>query len=291
MAHFALVLFGGMRKHPDQFRAPIGMYHNDNDIAPHYFVDATRPWFFYERNLMNMSGGRAMWDVFIHSNVPSTQVQSRMLQLYQPVSAHFDNKYGSVWRRGFERLAREHGDCKSCPVKGSASVVATESRWFSVGRALRLVREAEQTRGRRYARVFITRPDVDLVEPVDVRKYCAGHAYREWSEPPYLQMVSPGAVGEYPADWHLVLESTAAERFGLAVAAHHHRYMLDGRTKGPGFNNDLARLLKDEASVEITKDHLVQGKHILLPVDTNAKVRADRRYASYFAFRRSGADR
>ena len=177
-ARFALALYGSVSsntKNGGNLEAKKGRG-GYTDLPLSAFIDVTQIRSSLEEYLLRPSGGTARFDVFIHSWVQSTAVQSKLLSSYHPTAARFDNEYSEVWGRGHTTSSVAHGM--------KASEV---SRITSASRALRLVRDAEVARGAafRYEKVYLARPDVDLWRAMDLRRYCSDRIYINNQCPPF----------------------------------------------------------------------------------------------------------
>ena len=133
------------------------------------------------------------------------------------------------------------------------------SRWTSAALALRLVAEAEAARGQRYARVYLTRPDVQLWRGVDLRQYCADRVYSNHGYQPYFQ--GQGVR----TDFHFVMNSSAAAAFST-VDRHLGEFAFGaGADEFParsGKANDAIRqFVHRYVGLPYVPDHMVVGRH------------------------------
>jgi hypothetical protein len=212
-ARFALVLYGsvGPSKSSPYSKAD-QLFRLGRDLPESAFGDVARVQTHLRAYLFEPSGGASVWDTFLHSTVPSHAVQRTLLRLYRPLYHRFSN-YTLSWQPRIDALC--NGDCKK---RGGHVEV---SRWLSAAAALRLMFRAEETNGRSYGAVYLTRFDVLLWANVDLRTFCVGQkrgdvAYTNHCHPPF--QTSHGAGGS-PADFHFVLSSRHAR--GVANITQH----------------------------------------------------------------------
>eukprot|EP00965_Chrysotila_dentata_P199989 6179714-Pleurochrysis_carterae.AAC.2 len=102
LQRFALVYFGTVSR---RARGHSSGDISDADLPEEFFVNVTICWQSLQRHPMDPSSGRANFDIFLHTWVRSTQLQSRMLALFQPISAKLEPSNHSVWGPQFKREA------------------------------------------------------------------------------------------------------------------------------------------------------------------------------------------
>ena len=240
---FALALFGGVsvRGRTSTSLSSAGVYNSDRiSRQSTEFVNVTLVRDHLWRYVVGPSGGQV--HTFIHSTVPSLEVQAELLALYQPVSARFDGMYHSVWRQGYEKTAATTG-----------TPYHIISKWASVAAVLRLVRLAEEMRGVSYSKVYMVRLDILLWRAVDVRRYCDDAVYFSNCFEPFF----PGRKNGCPSDFHFVASS--------AVAGNMTQIPADvASTPRPWYtspNVALHDFLGDKLHVDLRPDHVVIGRH------------------------------
>lgn len=226
--------------------------HAPKDLPSGLFVNLNVSYTDLVRNVMRASGGERYFDTFIHSTVQSNEVRSKLLDMYQPVASLFYGDYQNLWAPHFKRLGRQ------LPVSPPFNEIEA-SRWTSAALALRLVRQAEVARGARYARVYLTRPDLQLWRGADLRRYCADRVYSNHGYQPYF----PG--GGMRTDFHFVMSSEAAEAFST-VDRHLGEFRFGENASNPmdtsGASNDAIRqFVQRVVGRPYVPDHLVIGRH------------------------------
>lgn len=255
-ARFALVLYGSVGPQSSLNKSD-ELFRSGTDLSPSHFVDVAAARDHFEANLIAPSGGRTDVDIFVHSTVPSSSMRKLMLELYQPVSARFDDAYNRIWRPRIERIVAGRN------ASGFATPIVEVSRYVSASVALGLMAQAEDARGSAYHAVYLTRPDVLLWAPVDLRSYCVagGMVYTNNCHPPYHKL--HGKLG-CPADFHFVLNSSAARRF-VTITEHFGAYDFFAES-AYGFDDSknrlMARFLREVVGAEgVAADHVVAGRH------------------------------
>ena len=216
------------------------------DLPAEAFIDVTRVHASLQSHLLRSSGGEARFHVFMHSWVQSTEVQGKLLQSYHPIAARFDNEYSEIWGPGFAASSALHG-----------MTFPEVSRITSASRALRLVREAEEAKGKggtfRYAKVYLARPDVELWRAIDLRRYCGDVFYINNQCPPFHKHQKGSASGCW-GDFHYVMTSDMAAAFST---------IADHLTPGLSLvHGSLERFLATALpGVRLAPDHIVAGRH------------------------------
>jgi len=216
-ARFALVLYGSVGPSSSSpYTKADQMFRLGRNLPASAFADVARVRLHFDAYLLEPSGGQEAWDTFIHSTVPSLEVQQLLLRVHRPLSHRFAN-YTHSW------LPRISAICNPrCQARGGHVEV---SRYLSAAAALGLVRKAEESHGRTYRAVYLTRLDVLLWAVVDLRTYCVGRnqgevAYTDHCHPPH---VTTHGAGGAPADYHFVLSSRHARAFAN-VTQHFARF-------------------------------------------------------------------
>ena len=271
LARFAFVLYGAvapadrLTKTDDLLREAA---RSGSDIPISRFVDIQTAWSHFHAYLMHASGGADSVDSFIHSTVPSLAMRQKLLQLYHPVSARFDDSFGSVWRPRVERIAAGSGRNGS----GFDQPVTEVSRFLSASIALNLVREAEDARSQPYDAIYLTRPDVLLWAVVDLRAYCFDELVRSGNtrpvhrrvmysnncHPPFHTLM--GSRG-CPADFHFVMDSEAARRFAT-MPEHFDKYHYFTEHPHSSYKNQyMSSFVSDVVGATLKPDHVVTGRH------------------------------
>ena len=258
------MLFGSVSGHERSQKASIALA-SDRDHGTAEFADVNRSYSDLKRYMMDTSGGEEKFDAFIHSTVPSTTIQSRLLSLYRPIAATFYGKYARVWGSQYKRLSTQ--------VKVSDHEI---SHWTSVAMALQLVRQAELALGWRYDRIYLTRPDLQLWRGIDIRRYCPDRIYQNNGFPPYFP--GRGAI----ADFHFVMNSSSAEAFSH-IAEHFAEFEFGAHNWGgrPGVGefsgkaqDMMAAFVKQYVGVPLVPDHIVPGRHEAVSRKVKQSVRA-----------------
>ena len=255
-ARFAFVLYGSVSPQSSR-RKTDNLFRTGPDLDPSQFVDVAAARNHFEAYLIAPSGGRAAVDVFMHSTVPSSAMRKLLLDLYQPVSARFDNEYNRVWRPRISRIVGGRN------ASGFATPIVEVSRFISASIALGLMASAEDARGSTYLAVYLTRPDVLLWATVDLRTYCVaeGVVYTNNCHPPYHRL--HGKLG-CPADFHFVLNSSAARRFATITEhfAEYDFFAESARGFDDSKNRLLSRFLREVVRAkDVRSDHVVAGRH------------------------------
>lgn len=259
LARFALVLYGSVgpanrtMKTDDMMReaAASGL-----DVPVSKFIDVQLAAAHLQRYLVRSSGGRV--DTFIHSTVPSLPMRQRLLELYRPVSARFDDAYGTVWRPAVERIAAGSGRKGS----GANQPIVEVSRFLSLSAALSLVASAEDARGATYDAIYLTRPDILLWAHVDLRLYCLHDTIYSNNVHPPFHMVWGRDGG--PADFHWVMSSAHARKFGTMPQyfAKYDYFTEPANPFASGRKNRLmASFVGDVVGAKLLPDHVVVGRH------------------------------
>ena len=239
---FALVLHGSVSTN-DHASTVLEV---DKDYPSDLFVNVDTIARYFSKHLMEPSGGAASFDVFIHSNVPSTAVRDQLLKLFEPVGVTFLGHYASVWGVGHNRSS----------VETYADDVSTRaiSRWNSAKAALQLVADAEAARGAPYDKVYLTRPDVLLWTDVDLRRYCDDGVYQPSCYPPFFPARADGGC---PADTHFVMTSKMATAFATladVLPAYEN-------TTVEMSNPAIERFVTEVVGVPLITDHVVIARH------------------------------
>jgi len=233
------------------------------DLPASAFADVARVQAHLRAYLFEPSGGATAWDTFLHSTVPSLDVQRTLLRLYRPLYHRFAN-YSLSWQPRIDAI------CKlECTARGGHVEV---SRYLSAAAALRLVFRAEESSGKSYAAVYLTRFDVLLWANVDLRTYCLGPkrgdvAYTDHCHPPF--QTSHGAGGA-PADFHFVLSSRHAR--GFANITQHMAgfdFFLEweagyrGGLRSPDFLTDRKNRLMKQFLLQVVGARSVEHDHVV----------------------------
>ena len=225
-------------------------WNTNNDYDRSVFVDPVVVYQHFVRFLMEPSGGVSRFDTFIHTATPSRAVRTLLTQLYQPVAVNFTERYHTDWAPTVDRIQRQHD---SPGLRKS-----TISRWLSVHVALGLVRAAEEARGSMYEKVYITRPDMLLWTPIDLRRYCDDAVYYSNCLPPYF----PGRDDGCPSDFHYVMTSANARRFATMATGNNGAYLQQYRNTDNDFENMAMRdFVRDVVGTEFRTDHVVIARH------------------------------
>lgn len=215
-----------------------------NDSPASDFVDVELVASHFQRHLVAPSGGRV--DAFIHTWVPSVQVHAKLLHAYRPVAARFDGAYGRVWLNGFN--ASHQRNPVASPVSfdgGSMSPLTLLSRSASLRRALEMVASAEESAGRTYDVVYVTRPDVLLWADVDLRLYCRhDRVYHSFCKAPFHPTKT------CTSDLHFVLPGRLAPAFARGLA---HAPL--------GYGNAALRTFVESLGATLETDHVVITRH------------------------------
>ena len=69
------------------------LMHFPTDLPSSVFVNLNVSYTDLARNVMRPSGGRHLFDTFMHSTVQSSEARSKLLELYQPVASLFYSNY------------------------------------------------------------------------------------------------------------------------------------------------------------------------------------------------------
>ena len=244
----ALVLYGGV-SYEQASRKLVGSGISDDNIAnASDYVDVGLVASHLHRHVMKPTGGQ--WDVFIHSWVPSWQVQARLLESYQPVAARFDGHYNRVWVPGLRSAYRgrpAEWEPKQRDLVGwSPSTLMSKSS--SLQRALELVAGAEISSGRRYDMVYITRPDVLLWRDIDLRLFCQDRIHHSYCGKPF------NPRGVCPSDFHFILSGNLSRRLG-------HQLRANPLPRTGNDNEHLRRYFEMVLGARLVPDHVVINRH------------------------------
>ena len=91
-ARFALALHGSVSGR--RWNTMAGqLMHFPTDLPSSVFVNLNVSYTDLARNVMRPSGGRHLFDTFMHSTVQSSEARSKLLELYQPVASLFYSNY------------------------------------------------------------------------------------------------------------------------------------------------------------------------------------------------------
>ena len=203
--------------------------------------------------LMEPSGGASLFDTFIHSTVPSREVQSRMLSLYEPIAARFDGSFARIWGAA-EALQQVTARASEQGRLGAGADLA--SRWRSAALVLGMVAEAERAMGRAYSKVVLTRPDISLWRRIDLRRYCTDRVYVTHCFAPYF---SPPCQ----ADFHFVMTSTQARHFAKGASSLLPMRLARLPHNASKEKNDVLReYVREFVGVALVADHVVVGRHV-----------------------------
>ena len=240
---FALVLHGMVSK----LSGKTITWDSDEDYNSTNFVDPVPVYQHYVRFLMEPSGGVSNFDVFMHTATPSQQVQHTLASLFQPIKANFTTRYHSEWKPRVD-LIRQSARAASVEVDEP-----TASRWLSAVTALNLVKEAEETGGFRYDKIYLTRPDVLLWAQVDLRRYCNDAVYYSNCHPPYF----PGRTDGCPSDFHYVMSSVSARRMASIIP-----FLRQYRNTGNMMHNSaMGDFVHEVIGIDFRTDHIVIARH------------------------------
>ena len=201
--------------------------------------------------LIGPSGGGV--DTFIFSSTQSRRLQARLLELYDPVSARFDSHYEAVWQPGFASLAASRGSDQH----GHHMLERHESRWSAMAHVLGMIIEAGAARGTEYARIYLTRPDIAIWRPVDLRRYCDDTFYLNNCFPPYWP-------GPCLADFHFVLTSQMARqlvRLPGQLGNATGRLILLTQQVGNASNAEFLKYVLRHVASRWAPDHIVVQRH------------------------------
>jgi len=244
---FALVLHGMVSKKSGNSDNGAFAWDSDNDYPASYFVDASIVHAHYVKYLMVPSGGIDMWDTFIHTATPSREVRTQLEALYSPVNVSFIGRYHSDWKpQVSEIIGRFAGE--------PPLFEKTVSRWLSASFALDLVKQAEEARGQRYDKIYLTRPDILLWVNVDVRSYCSDAVYYTNCHAPYFPR------RPCTSDFHYVMTSEMSRKFAT-IPEHLGRYRALPPAGLPELsiqNNDcMEQFVNEIVGAEFKTDHVV----------------------------------
>ena len=192
------------------------MFSLGRDLPASAFADVARVKAHLSAYLFETSGSASAWDTFLHCTVPSLQLQRLLLQLYRPFYHRFAN-YTRSWKPRIDAI------CGSRCQERNGHVEV--SRYLSAAAALNLVQKAEESDGKRYRAIYLTRFDVLLWASVDLRRYCVGPeqgevVYTGHCHPPFVTSHGPAGA---PADFHFVLSSRHARGFA-SITQHFARF-------------------------------------------------------------------
>lgn len=242
----ALVLYGGV-SYRQASRKLAGSGISDNNTASSSdYVDVGLVASHLHRHVMKPTGGQ--WDVFIHSWVPSWQVQARLLESYQPVAARFDGHYNRVWVPGLRSAYKGRPEDWEPSTSSANSPSTVMSKSTSLQRALELVAGAEKSSERRYDMVYITRPDVLLWRDVNLRLYCQDRIHHSYCGKPF------NPRGFCPSDFHFILSGNLSRRLGNELRAK-------PLTRTGIDNEDIRRYFRDVLGARLVPDHVVMNRH------------------------------
>lgn len=204
-----------------------------------------------QQQVIEASGGQV--DTFIFSSTSNVEIVAKLLALYRPVAARFDAHYRDVWQPAFQERAASHGH----DGRGKKMLERHESRWQALANVLRLILEAGEARREPYARIYLTRPDIALWRPVDLRRYCDDTFYLNNCFPP---------VWRQPclADFHFVMTTPMAQR--LADLPSHlgnstGRLVLLTQQIGNASNTEFVRYILRHVAARWAPDHVVAMRH------------------------------
>lgn len=261
---FALGVYGGVSG-----AFPVAMFKHDSSSRPvgglsalgrascegadyRFCLSAVESGYRDLREFVIMPSGGAV-DTFIFSSVQSRELQARMLQLYDPVAARFDGHYKDVWSEAFRRRAESHGRDSN----GHRMLERHESRWSAMAHVLRLILEAGAARGSDYARIYLTRPDIALWRPVDLRRYCDSTFYVNNCFPPFWP-------APCLADFHFVMTTPMARRLvelpnqlGNATGS----LVLLTQQMGNSSNAEFSEYVLRHVAPRWAPDHIVVQRH------------------------------
>ena len=237
---FALVLHGLVSK----VSGKTVTWDSDEDYDSTNFVDPVPVYQHFIRFLMEPSGGVSNFDVFMHTATPSQQVRHTLANIYQPIKANFTIHYHSEWKPRVDRIRQSAGMQVDEP---------TASRWLSAVTALNLVKEAEDSGGFHYDKIYLTRPDILLWAEVDLRRYCSDAVYYSNCHPPYF----PSRPDGCPSDFHYVMSSESA-RLMSSIISYLQRYRNTGNKMS---NSAMGNFVHDIVGVDFRTDHIVIARH------------------------------
>lgn len=228
----AIALYGGVSRSGSKF--------DPMASGDHGYANVTRTHTDLYRHVILPSGGDV--DVFIHSRVPSLDVQATLLRLYRPISARFDPKY-EVWAAQYQRRGRKH----SIPEK-------EESRWASIATVLAMVAEVESARDVPYTHIYVTRPDVGMWRDVDLRRYCTSDTFY------FNNCFPPFWMSQCQADFHFVMNSALAREFSRIVDHFDTKVAHFTGRQGHLTNDEIKRFVRT-LGFKSTGDHVVVQRH------------------------------
>jgi len=237
---FALVLHGMVSKRSGKTVS----WDTDADYPASHFVDPTPVYAHFVKFVMEPSGGAANFDTFVHTATPSEAVRARLRDLYRPLFANFTSHYHTAWKPRIDRIIADNDGVVSEP---------TASRWLSAQTALLLVKVAEEENGRPYDKIYLTRPDVLIWVPVDLRRYCNDLVYYSNCYPPFFPDREEGC----PSDFHYVM-SSAIGRMMATMPSHLQRYR---NAHNDMLNRAMGDFVTDVIGAGFQTDHVVIARH------------------------------
>lgn len=237
---FALALYGGVSL-KDQKLRDSSLYESE-DVPGDVFVNLTAVASHFAKHVIAASGGQV--DVFIHSNVPSIDMQTQILQLFRPTAVAFDGSYARFWGPAYRRRG------------GSSKKAAELSRWSSAVAALNLVNRAETMAQAPYDLIYLSRVDVLLWRDVDLRRYCRDAVYASSCRPEIHPKSKHDHGATCPSDFHYVMTSSVAAAFRSNIINHVQS------SSWHSYNNEqVHRFFNETAGVPLKWDHIAIGRH------------------------------
>lgn len=224
----AFLLYGGISEKHNRFNP---------ESKQHDYVNFKLSYEHFKKYVMRPSGD--VLDVFMHLRVPEKQIQKELTNLYKPILFRFDEDYSS------KSLYEYIGNISNT----SRTVV---SQWHSISKGLRLVKDVEMERGEKYSHIYITRPDVLIWKPVNIRKYCKDVFY-------FNNCFEPFVPHSCLADFHFVIGSDMKSYFIdiLHYFETGQAHFWNGRGSVMGIANFVTNIVRASWS----SDHVVVQRH------------------------------